>query len=185
MSILVISTSLKPSSRSRVLAHEAHRRAREHGEAQLIDLREHPLPLCDGATFGHAAVDHLAGRIRSASAVLIAAPVYNFDLSAAAKNLIEHTGKAWEDQVVGFLLAAGGQRSYMAAQSFAGSLALDFRSLVVPRFVYAVREEVAPDRIISEDIVRRVDELVGTTAKLARALGRTERTHAAAAGPGA
>ena len=170
MTILVISASLKPSSRSRVLAREAHRLANEHGDARFLDLRDHPLPFADGATFGLPAVETLSTAIRSASAVLLAAPVYNFDLNAAAKNLIEHTGKAWEDKVVGFLLAAGAQRSYMAAQAFAGSLALDFRSLVVPRFVYAVREEVSPERILSEDIARRVAELVQATHRLAKAL---------------
>ena len=136
----------------------------------------YPLPFADGATFGLPAVETLSAAIRSASAVLLAAPVYNFDLNAAAKNLIEHTGKAWEDKVVGFLLAAGAQRSYMAAQAFAGSLALDFRSLVVPRFVYAVREEVSPDRILSEDIARRVAELVQATARLAGALAPAAST---------
>jgi FMN reductase len=170
MPILVISPSLKPASRSRVLAREAHRVARDFGEAGFLDLRDHPLPLADGATFNLPAVEALAAAIRGASAILLAAPVYNFDLNAAAKNLIEHTGKAWEDKVVGFLLAAGAQRSYMAAQSFAGSLALDFRSVVVPRFVYAVREDVSPERILSDDITHRVAELVRATDRLAKAL---------------
>jgi NAD(P)H-dependent FMN reductase len=170
MGILVISTSLKAASRSRVLAREAHRLAGGVAEGWL-DLREQPLPFCDaGGSHGHAAVVAAAGRIRAASAVLIAAPVYNFDLSAAAKNLIENTGKAWEDKVVGFLAAAGGQRSYMAVQVFAGSLALDFRTLVVPRFVYATREQVDPERILDAEVAARVAELVRTTADLAARL---------------
>ena len=185
MSLLVISTSLKPASRSRVLALEAHRLASAAGPATLVDLRDLPLPLCDGATFGIPAVAALSEAIRSASAVLLAAPVYNYDLSAAAKNLIEHTGKAWEDQVVGFLVAAGAPRSYMSVQTFAGSLALDFRSLVVPRFVYAVREDVDATGILSQDIAARVDDLVRATRSLALALGRIPGTahHRAAGAP--
>jgi FMN reductase len=168
MAILIISSSLKPTSRSRVLAREALRRAQELGPTDFIDLRDHPLPLADGATFDIPAVERLSTAIRSASAILLAAPVYNYDLNAAAKNLIEHTGKAWEDKVVGFLVSAGAQRSYMAAQAFAGSLALDFRSLVVPRFVYAVREDVSPERILSNDIAARIGDLVAATDRLAR-----------------
>ena len=170
MPLLVISTSLKPVSRSRILAREAHQVASEAGPSSFIDLRDHPLPLADGATFGLSAVDRLSATIREASAILIAAPVYNYDLSAAAKNLIEHTGKAWEDKVVGFLLAAGGQRSYMAAQGFAGSLALDFRSVVVPRFVYATREAFAGEEITDPEVRDRITGLVQATLRISRAL---------------
>jgi FMN reductase len=93
MSILVISTSLKPASRSRVLAREAHRVARDLGPSEFVDLRDHPLPFADGATFGQPAVENLSAAIRGASAILLAAPVYNFNLNAAAKNLIKHTDK--------------------------------------------------------------------------------------------
>ena len=170
MTVLVISTSLKPVSRSRILAREAHRLASANGPATFIDLRDHPLPLADGATFGLPAVEALSVQIRAASAILLAAPVYNYDLSAAAKNLIEHTGKAWEDQVVGFLLAAGGQRSYMAAQGFAGSLALDFRSVVVPRIVYATREAFAGEAIVDAEINERIAGLVQAAIRLGSAL---------------
>jgi FMN reductase len=170
MPLLVISTSLKPVSRSRILAQEAHRVASEAGYSSFVDLRDHPLPLADGATFGLPTVERLSATIREASAILIAAPVYNYDLSAAAKNLIEHTGKAWEDKVVGFLLAAGGQRSYMAAQGFAGSLALDFRSVVVPRLVYATREAFSGGTVGDPEVRGRISELVHATLRIANAL---------------
>jgi FMN reductase len=170
MSTLVISASLKPVSRSRILAKEAYRVASEHGPATLIDLRDHPLPFADGATFGLPAVEQLSAQIRAAAVILLAAPVYNYDLNAVAKNLIEHTGKAWEDKVVGFLVAAGGQRSYVAVQIFAGSLALDFRSLVVPRYVYATREAFQGETIADPEIRQRIAALVQASTHLAKAL---------------
>lgn len=170
MSTLVISSSLKPVSRSRILAREAQRIASESGPSTLIDLRDHPLPFADGATFGLPAVEALAAQIRAASVILLAAPVYNYDLNAVAKNLIEHTGKAWEDKVVGFLVAAGGQRSYVAVQIFAGSLALDFRSLVVPRYVYATREAFQGEELVDLEIRARIASLVYASTHLARAL---------------
>ena len=39
--------------------------------------------------------------------IVLATPVYNYHVSAATKNLIELTGSAWEDKLVGFLCAAG------------------------------------------------------------------------------
>ena len=44
---LILSTSLRPNSRSYILAKEAAVRLKAQGiEAELVDLREHPLPLC-------------------------------------------------------------------------------------------------------------------------------------------
>ncbi|SVA34125.1 uncharacterized protein METZ01_LOCUS86979, partial [marine metagenome] len=48
---LVISCSLRPTSRSRILARRAYECLTTAGhEAELIDLVDHPLPLCDGDT---------------------------------------------------------------------------------------------------------------------------------------
>ena len=69
--------------------------------------------------------------------MIVAAPVYNYDVSASAKNMIELTGNAWEDKMVGFLCAAGGMSSYMSVMAYANSLMLDFRCVIIPRFVYA------------------------------------------------
>jgi NAD(P)H-dependent FMN reductase len=140
MNVIVFSCSLNPQSRSRVLAERAVAALAEDGHAAtLMDLRRYPLPLCDGCDTGHDAnAQRLAGMIRDADAVLLAVPVYNYDANAAAKNLIELTGRAWTDKVVGFLCAAGGRGSYMSVMSLANSLMLDFRCLIVPRFVYAI-----------------------------------------------
>ena len=46
--------------------------------------------------------------IEAARVIIVATPIYNYDANAAAKNLVELTGSAWEDKTVGFLCAAGG-----------------------------------------------------------------------------
>lgn len=170
--ILVISTSLNPASRSRLLARAAEESLRGKGvPVSRIDLRESPLPLCDGdAAYDDPAVAEMEAAIGRAAGVLIAAPVYNFDLSAAAKNLIELTGSAWEDKVVGFLCSAGGRSSYMSLMGFANSLMLDFRSVIVPRFVYAVNSDFADGRVSSPEVLQRIDTLVERTVQMARAL---------------
>ena len=170
--ILLLSTSLNPQSHSRSMAREAHRvlRARS-AEVRLIDLRDHPLPPCDGEDCDHPSIVLLANAIRSAHAVLIAAPVYNYDVNAAAKNLVEHTGRAaWEGQIVGFLAAAGGQASYMSVMSLANSLMLDFRCLIIPRFVYATGGDFAGETITSDKIRQRIEALCDETIRLATRL---------------
>ena len=162
MSLLVISCSLSPDSRSRVMARHALSAITERGaEAELLDLQDWPLPLCDGGeTYDDPNVEPLATKIAAADGVVMAAPVYNFDVNAAAKNLVELTDKAWQDQIVGFLLSAGGQSSYMSVMGFANSLMLDFRCLILPRFVYATKQAFDGDQIMDPLVTARIDELV-------------------------
>jgi NAD(P)H-dependent FMN reductase len=166
--ILVISSSLNSESNSRILAREARSVLEKEGHAvTLLDLRDHPLPLCDGGpAYGHPNVARLGQLLRAARAIVIATPIYNYDATAAVKNLIELTGDAWEDKVVGFLCAAGGLSSYMSIMSLANSLMLDFRSLIVPRFVYATGEAFANERIVDNDVSQRVADLVRAAARL-------------------
>jgi FMN reductase len=172
MAYLILSCSLNPQSRSRVLASDAAARIEDAGgEIELIDLREYPLPLCDGGmTTLDANAQTLARKIAESDGVIIACPVYNFNLSSSVKNLIELTGNVWHDKVVAIVCATGGDASYMAHMGIANSLMLDFRCVVVPRFVHANEIEVTPERIVSAETKRRMDEVVTLFLRIARAL---------------
>jgi len=170
---LILSSSLHPTSRSRILAREVGVRLQAQGrEVEIFDLSQRVLPPCDGATaYGNAEVIALGGLIREAESVFVASPVYNYDVNAAIKNAVELTGKAWTGKVVALLLAAGGQGSYMSAMGLANSLMLDFRCLIVPRFVYSTGECFEGDELADEDVGRRVDLLVTETVRIADAVG--------------
>jgi NAD(P)H-dependent FMN reductase len=173
---LVLSSSLHPASRSRILARTCSEQLANLGEqSTFFDLAENPLPLCDGdAAYGDPNVKKLADLIQQCDAILLASPVYNFDVNAAAKNAVELTGRAWTGKVVSLLLAAGGQGSYMSAMGLAGSLMLDFRCIIVPRFVYATGESFEGDQLADDDIQQRVDALVQDTTRIARAMAQTK-----------
>jgi FMN reductase len=175
MKHLVISCSASPDSRSRVLAHQAADSLRAKGAAvELLDLSMITLPLCDGgACYDLPEVQALTAHVAAASGILIAAPVYNFDLNAAAKNLVELTGKAWENKIVGFLCAAGGNSSYMSVMPFANSLMLDFRCLIIPRFVYAPYAEDDDEDFGRAAIGTRIEILATDLLRLTTALAGT------------
>jgi len=172
MSFLVISCSLNPQSRSRVLARAALARLEAAGaDADFVDLQEHPLPLCDGSSaYSDPLVSELTRKIADAEGVIIATPVYNFDVNAAAKNLVELTGNAWREKVVGFLCSAGSTISFMSVMGLANSLMLDFRSVIVPRFVYATEADIDGDRIIDPRLHERIEEVTTALVRFARAL---------------
>ena len=168
---VVISTSLNPNSRSRVLASAAHSILGATPEgSRLIDLAETKLPFCDAnEAYGDPNVVEVAAAIKSATGLLIATPVYNYNVSSSAKNLVELTGKAWTDKVAGFLCAAGGFGSYMSCMGLANSLMLDFHTVVLPRFVYATGDAFQGDQISDTDVEQRIQSLADQLMAIARA----------------
>lgn len=136
-----------------------------------LDLSELTLPLCDaGACYGQPGAQQLSAAIKAADGVLVAAPVYNYDVSAAAKNMIELTGKAWQDKIVGFLCAAGGMGSYMSVMAYANSLMLDFRCVIVPRFVFATGAMFSDDGIADDTIRQRIEQVADELVRFTKAL---------------
>ena len=140
-------------------------------EVELLDLAEAGLPICDGGSvYGEESVQKVAAAVEAADGILLASPIYNYDLNASAKNLIELTGKAWTEKVVGFLCAAGGQGSYMAVMGLANSLMLDFRTTMIPRFVYASGDAFQGDEISDEDLGGRIEGLAAELIRFTTAL---------------
>lgn len=177
VNITVISCSLHPQSRSYVLAQHVVADLKELGvKAPLYDLRNQELGMCDAVTTHKTPVaEEMIEAIREADSVLLSMPVYNYDVNTAAKNLLEIGMRAWNHKLVGFLCAAGGQRSYMSVMPFANSLMLDFRCIIIPRFVYAVGSDFGDDRqptmyVASSEIQNRIKELATNTVRLTKAL---------------
>ncbi len=173
MSLLVLSSSLNPKSRSRLLARRAWAHLQEKQvPGAFLDLQELPLPFCDGgAAYGHANVKAASELIGGAKGIIVAVPIYTYDVNAAVKNLVELTGRSWENKVVSFLCAAGGAASYMSVMALANSLMLDFRCLIVPRFVYATQESFSESALTDETLEARVIQLADETVRLVKALG--------------
>lgn len=157
----IFSTSLNPNSRSRILARLAVEQLRRQNiEPVFVDLQEIKLPICDGAScYADPNVQKISTFVTESSGFLIAAPIYNYDVGSSTKNLIELTGQAWRDKVVGFLLSAGGSGSYMAGMGLANSLMLDFRTLVLPRFVYTTPDAYKDDTLVDDLVKQRIAEL--------------------------
>ena len=169
---LVISTSGNPDSNSRRLGRAAFKHLQNANvPCEWLDISELDVPLCDAdECYVTPGAKQLNEKIRWADGILLAAPVYNYDVSAAAKNMIELTGKGWEEKVVGFLCAAGGMSSYMSVMSFANSLMLDFRSVIIPRFVYATGQAFDGDELSDAKIAARVEQLAADLIRFTQAL---------------
>src|SRR6201997_4898335 len=169
---LVISTSGSPDSNSRHMGRIAYAHLEERKvDCDWIDIREMDLPLCDAdKCYGMPSSKRLRTAIASADGILIAAPVYNYDVAASTKNMIELTGSAWEDKIVGFLCAAGGMSSYMSVMAYANSLMLDFRTVIIPRFVYATADSFDGDKLVDAKVEKRVQQVADDLIRFTTAL---------------
>ena len=169
---LVISTSGNPDSNSRRMGRVAFAHLqKKKADCDWIDIREMDLPLCDAdKCYRMPGSKKLAAAIEAADGILIAAPVYNYDVAAATKNMIELTGSAWEDKIVGFLCAAGGHASYMSVMAYANSLMLDFRCVIIPRFAFATSNAFKGERIGDKNITRRIKQVAEELVRFTKGL---------------
>jgi FMN reductase len=84
--------------------------------------------------------------------------------------MIELTGSSWEDKIVAFLCAAGGMSSYMSVMAYANSLMLDFRTVIIPRFVYATGDAFDGDQLVDQKIEKRVQQVADDLIRFTTAL---------------
>ena len=162
---LIVSCSLNKNSKSKILANYASTLYNE--EIKFLDLQTMDLPFCDGdKCYDNPTVKELSQLVKESKSIIIASPIYMYDLNAAAKNFMELTGRAWTKKIVGFICAAGGKGSYMSVTSYMNSLMLDFRCIVVPRFVYTDGSGFDENYNIKSNIKERIKELVNQTTLL-------------------
>ena len=168
MSYLVISTSLREGSRSKVMAKYL---IRNLSDVEFFDLQENPLPMCDGdKCYDLPEVKEFREKIKNAKGIVMAIPIYNYNVSSGAKNIIELGGKMLYDKVFGFICAAGGKSSYMSVMSFANSLMIDYRCFIIPKFVYALKNDFDGKEIINSEIKQRIEELGNDLNRISKAL---------------
>ena len=60
--------------------------------------------------------------------------------------------------------------SYMSVMAFANSLMLDFRTMIIPRFVYATGRSFEGDDLKDKEVAERIGELAAELIKFTKAL---------------
>ena len=181
MKVTVLSCSLNPQSKSRILADACKTWIQAKGrEISLLDIRDYPLPDFDNDTiFQSAHYSTIKNAIQNADSIIIASPVYNWSLSSTLKKVIEATGShspetgitsAWFDKIVTFVCVGGLHHSYMAYSPVAASLMMDFKCIINPHIVYAVGGDFDVNSTITPDIVKRMDKVMCVMVELTERL---------------
>lgn len=167
--IVILNAGLSPAGPTQILSQAAMEAVQSHGGAGILleVLSDRVLPYGEDGSHG---AEHIRTELERAEGVIVCFPVYNFNMNATLKAVIEHCGPALAGKVVGIMASAGGRFGYMSVLSLVQSLMFDLRAWIVPRQVYAVTEDFADSRIGSDDIRRRVDQLAFDTTDMARRL---------------
>ena len=140
---------------------------------EFFDLQDNPLPMCDGdKCYDLPEVLEFREKIKNAEGIIIATPIYNFNVSSGTKNVVELGGRMLYDKIFGFMCAAGGRNGYMSVMSLANSLMLDFRCYIIPKFVYAAKHDFNDEKISNSDIKERIEELGTELIRVSKALGK-------------
>jgi FMN reductase len=138
---------------------------------EFFDLQDSPLPMCDGdKCYDLPDVLEFREKIKNAEGIIIATPIYNFNVSSGTKNVVELGGRMLYDKIFGFMCAAGGRNGYMSVMSLANSLMLDFRCYIIPKFVYATKKDFDDKKISNSDIKERIEELGAELVRISKAL---------------
>jgi NAD(P)H-dependent FMN reductase len=176
MNIAILNANLAPGGKTAHLADIIADLFSEAGHATgTFSLSEWDLPACDGgACYRNEKTISLTAEVAKAEALVLVAPVYNYDLNSGAKNLIELTGSGWKGKAVGLVCTAGAEKSYLSPLAFMNSLGTDYRCLVSPRYVYVTRADFTPDNTLPAegDIRRRLAFLVKELPILAEAAAK-------------
>jgi NAD(P)H-dependent FMN reductase len=161
INVLIVSTSLSEESRSTTLCEHGHSFLTQKGitsrHESLQDYRVLPYGM-DGSE----GLDSLGDAFDTSDAIIFGFPVYNYNMNASMKAVIERFGRSMNDKVIGLMMSAGGQASYMSGLVVANSLSLDFRSWIVPRFVYATKTAFGEKGVTDPEIASRIESLAWT-----------------------
>src|SRR5471032_449838 len=109
--VLIVGTSLNAGSKSWIMANAAGELLRARGVAvELLTLRDLKLPFA-GEPEGDRAADvaKVKAAFKRATHIILAVPIYNGEVNAPARNLV-NLGCDFRDKTVSFLCAAGGER---------------------------------------------------------------------------
>ncbi len=108
--------------------------------------------------------------ITDADVWLVGTPIYNSMFSAALKNLFEFINyKETSGKTAGLAILASGNIGFTDVQTLLTQLMSYFRVITNPSSVFVTADTIEGEKIISDEVKLRLNELVDNTLALSRA----------------
>jgi chromate reductase len=181
LNVLALSGSLRERSYNTALLREAGRLAPAGMTIDIASIRDIPLYDADVEARGFPApVTTLSDRVKSADALLIATPEYNFSIPGVLKNVIDWLSRPPLDAALVrkpvAIVGAGGRLGSARAQYHLRQVCGCLSMLPVPRpeiFVLNAWDQFdAQGRLKDEAVAKQVRDLLATLADWALLLRR-------------
>ena len=173
--LIVVGAATPPGRLAAAMAYAAEA-ARGHSGGIAVDtlnLAETRIEICDGR--GLEAYDEATrqavGRIASAGAVLIGAPVYRASFPGVLKNLLDIAPvEALQSKPVGIVAMGGSPHHYLGVDWQLREVLTWFGALLAPTSVYLTGGDFRDGRLASETAQKDLAALTETLVMLARTL---------------
>ena len=173
--LLLIAGAATPPGRLAAAIGYAAEAARGQGgiEADVLNLAETPVEICDGRALDayNAATRDAVGRIVSAGAVLIGAPVYRATYPGVLKNLLDIAPvEALRGKPVGILAMGGSPHHFLGVDWQLREVLTWFGALAAPTAVYVTGGDFKDGQLASDSARTDLAGLVETLVTLMRRL---------------
>ena len=174
MKIVVISGSPRKNAKTQIMMKYVFEYAKSKNEnTKLVNLSE------DGFDYYHGFLNEVeysektlqaAKDITDADVWLVGTPIYNSMFSAALKNLFEFINyKETSGKIAGLAILASGNIGFTDVQTLLTQLMSYFRVITNPSSVFVTADTIEGEKIISDEVKLRLNELVDNTLALSRA----------------
>lgn len=120
---------------------------------ELINLEECELGLCNGfesVSFDHPKLVQIQQTLEKASGIIIIAPIYNFDVSASCKNLLDLLSKPYKDILTGkslyhktiaFIGTCFSHNCYLAPLNFLAKVMITHEAFILPKYAMISKDD--------------------------------------------
>ena len=176
VSLLMLVGAATPPGRLAAAIDDAAETARAASPGVAVDilnLAETPVEICDGRALDayNAATRDAVGRILSAGAVLIGAPVYRATYPGVLKNLLDIAPvEALRGKPVGILAMGGSPHHFLGVDWQLREVLTWFGALAAPTAVYVTGGDFKDGRLASDSARKDLASLVETLVMLMRRL---------------
>jgi FMN reductase len=171
--LMIVGAATPPGRLAAAIAAAAEMAQGAGAAVDVLNLADTPVDICDGRPLDKygAPTQDAVGRIASAAAVLIGAPVYRASYPGVLKNLLDNTPvEALQNKPVGIVAMGGSPHHYLGIDSQLRPVLGWFGALVLPTSVYRTGADFRDGQLASEAGRREVQTLVDTMLLLAGSL---------------
>ena len=155
MKTLILSSSLSKNSKSFLLCKAVEKELINKGvNCTFIDARSIRIKACHlGITKEMAS---LTESINATDNIIIGMGVHCYSVNDGLKILLDNCFNGAIGKFFGILCAAGGERSYLSTMHLTQICMNEWRMIQLPRIVYATKKDFNSDKIISNDVIERI-----------------------------